>query len=176
MTRGPRKYDAKAVEHEYVTGNDSLRSLAARHGVSFSSLAAYARREDWAGRKVAYQSSLARRTYDAMAMEQGDYKAVVLSESVKVARATLSVYAESLASRKVAVTPKDAVEMIRTLAELLRDPKEGGTNERVIIEGSARAVNADFLRRVADAARGQLAPEGVLAGATKPKPTGTRPN
>ena len=178
MPKGPRKYDPKQVEHEYVTGEISLRALASAHGVSFSSLAAYARKEDWAGKRVAYKSALSRRTYEQMAAEAGNQQAVALDESIKVARATLAVYAENLAARKVAITPKDAMETIRTLAELLREPEGGmddGRNARVI-NGTARDLNADLLRRVADAARGQIAADSVLAGVAPGESEGTRPN
>jgi hypothetical protein len=168
MPKGPRKYDPKAVEHEYVTGEISLRALAAAHGVSFSSLAAYARKEDWAGKKVAYQSALSRRTYEAMAAEQGNLQGVIKEDSIKVLRATLTVFAEQLAARKVAVTPKDA------LAVLLG--QEEGADDRTTINVTPRAVDADLLRRVAEAARGQIAADTVLAGVAPGESPGTRPN
>ena len=176
MPRGPRKYDPKAVEHQYVTTDVSLRALALEHGVSFSSLAAYARKEDWSGKRVAYNSALSRRTYETMAAEVGDQKAVALDESVKIARATLAVYAEQLASRKVMISPKDAMEAIRTLAVLLGGHEGGTRDEPVVINGSVRTVNADLLGRIRDAARGQLAADGVLAGAAPGESSGTRPN
>jgi hypothetical protein len=174
MPKGPRKYDPKAVEHEYVTGEISLRALAAAHGVSFSSLAAYARKEDWAGKKVAYQSALSRRTYEAMAAEQGNLQGVIKEDSIKVLRATLTVFAEQLAARKVAVTPKDAIEVVRALAVLLG--QEEGADDRTTINVTPRAVDADLLRRVAEAARGQIAADTVLAGVAPGESPGTRPN
>lgn len=178
MPKGPRKYDPKVVEHEYVTGDISLRSLAAAHSVSFSSLAAYARKEDWQGKRVAYQSALSRKTYEVMAAEQGNIKASIQEDSIRVLRATLAVFAEQLASRKVAIAPKDAVEAIRTLAVLLGQEEGGSADDRntIIVNGPARSVDADFLRRVAEAARGQIATDGILDGAAPGEPSGTRPN
>lgn len=179
MPRGPRKYDPKQVEQEYVTGDISLRALAKAHGVSFSSLAQYSRNHDWAGKRVAYQSTLSRRTYEVMAAEQANIQGVIREDSIKVLRATLAVFAEQLGARKVAITPKDAVEAIRELGRLLADP-EGGANDgrnAVVVNGTARTVgNADLLRRIADAARGQLATEGILAGDPPGQSEGTRPN
>jgi len=175
--KGPRKYDPKAVEHEYVTGDVSLRALAAAHGVSFSSLAAYARKEDWAGKKIAYNSALSRRTYETMAAEAGNLKGVVLEDSIKVLRATLTVFAEGLASRKIPVSPKDAMDAIRTLAVLLGQEEGGAGDDRnTTINVTPRPVDADFLRRVAEAARGQIATDTVLGGAAPGEPPGTRPN
>lgn len=177
MPKGPRKYDPQLVEHEYVTSDISLRALAQKHGVSFSSLAAYARSQDWTGKKVAYQAALSRRTYEVMAADQANIKGSVMDDSMKVLRATLSVYAEQLAARKVAIAPKDAVEAIRTLAVLLGQ-EEGGkeTNGPVIVNGTSRTINADLLRGIAAAARGQLATDGILGGDPPGEPSRTRPN
>jgi hypothetical protein len=177
MPTGPRKYDPKAVEHEYVTGDISLRALAAAHGVSFSSLAAYARKEDWAGKKVAYNSALSRKTYEAMAAEAGNVKGVILEDSIKVLRATLTVFAEGLAARKIPISPKDAMDAIRTLAVLLGQEEGGAGDDRNTINVTpARSVDADFLRRVAETARGQIATDSVLGGAAPGESPGTRPN
>ena len=173
---GPRKYDPKVVEHQYVTTDVSLRALALEHGVSFSSLAAYARKEDWTGKRVAYKAALSRRTYEVMAAEAGDQRAVAHDESVKIARATLAVYAEMLAQRKVMITPKDAMEAVRTLAMLLGGQEGATRDDPVVINGSAKTVNADLLRRIADAARGQIATDGILAGAAGEEPSRTRLN
>ena len=175
MPGRPRKYDPTAVEHEYVTGDLSLRALAAKHTVSFSSLTAYARRQDWSGKRIAYRSALSRRTYETMAAETAGISSVIREESIKVARATLQVYAERLAARQVPISPKDALDTIRTLAELLRDPDEVKQDDRVI-DGTARQVNADLLRRIADAARGQVVADGVLEATAPEQPKGTRPN
>lgn len=177
MPKGPRKYDPQLVEHEYVTGDISLRKLAEKHGVSFSSLAAYARSKDWTGRRIAYQTSLSRRTYEVMAADQANIKGSINEDSMKVLRATLSVYAEQLAARKVSITPKDAIESIRALAILLGQ-EEGGrdTDGPVTVTGTSRTINADLLRGVAAAARGRLATESILGGDTPGEPSRTRPN
>jgi hypothetical protein len=176
MPRGPRKYDAKTVEHEYVTGDISLRALAEAHDVAFSSLAAFARRNDWAGKRIAYRSALSRRSYEVMAAEAGNLQGLIRDDSIKLLRAQLAVHAEQLAARKVPISPKDAVEAIRTLAELLKEPEGGGADGPVVVNGTARTLNADLLRRVAEAARGQLATEGVLAGTADGEHSRTRPN
>lgn len=178
MPKGPRKYDPKVVEHEYVTTEISLRALAQKHGVSFSSLAAFARKEDWTGKRVAYESALSRRTYDVMAQDAGDLRGSVKNESVKLLRAQLAVYAEQLSARKVPITPKDAIETVRALAVLLGQ-EEGGTtadDRTIIVSGPSRSVDADLLRRIADAARGQLSPAGVLGGVAPGESERTRAN
>jgi hypothetical protein len=50
------------MEQEYVTSDLSIRALAARHGLNFSTLAAKARAEDWAVKRASFKGSLAART------------------------------------------------------------------------------------------------------------------
>jgi transposase-like protein len=172
---GPRKYDAKAVEMEFVTGEVSIRELARRHGVSFSSLAKHARDNDWQGKKVAYKSSLARRGYEAMAAEVASQEGQIREENIMIMRATLRVYAERLKNGEVPISAKDAMDAVRVLATLLTEP-EGVKDDRTIIEGSARTVDADFLRRVGEAARRRLNAPGAVAGTAFGESERTRPN
>jgi hypothetical protein len=173
----PRKYDAKVVEQEYVTGQDSIRGLAAKHGISFSTLAAQARKDDWKGRRIAYQSSLSRRGYETMAAQVAGAEAAIREESIAVLRATLRVYAQRLTNGEVPVSTKDAVETIRQLAVLLGEPEGGSRDEPYNVTGTDRAKpDADFLRRAIEAARGRLAAGGVLEGPPAGKPSGTRSN
>jgi hypothetical protein len=177
MPKGPRKYDPKEAEHEYVTTDISLRALASKLDVSFSSLAAFARKEDWTGKRVAYQAALSRRTYDVMAQEAGDMRGVIRSESIKLLRAQLAVGAEQLAARKMAMTPKDMIETVRALAVLLGEEGGAASDDRTIIQvNSSRSVDTDLLRRIADAARGQVSADRVLAGTVEREPERTRPN
>ena len=171
----PRKYDAVEVEKEYVTGTLSIRALAMKHKVAFSSLASYARSHDWNGKRIAYQSSLSRRGYEAMAASIANEQGAIRDESITVLRATLRVYAQRLAKGDVNVTTKDAVEAIRSLAVLLDEP-EGVKDEPRNVTGTGRSPDADFLRRAIEAARGRLDPGSVLAGAAPGEPSGTKPN
>ena len=171
----PRKYDAAEVEKEYVTGNASIRALAMKYSVSFSSMASYARTHDWSGKRIAYTSSLSRRGYEAMAASIANAQGEIRDESITVLRATLRVYAQRLAKGDVNVTTKDAVEAIRSLALLLDEP-EGIKDEPRNVTGTGRSPDADFLRRAVEAARGRIDPGSVLAGVASVKPEGAKPN
>lgn len=46
--------DRSAIETEYVTGSDSLRALAERHGVSFSLLGRWSREDGWKEKRAEY--------------------------------------------------------------------------------------------------------------------------
>lgn len=170
-SRLPRKWDPQALEKEFVTTDITIRELARRHEVSWSTVASWARKEDWKGKRVAYKSALSRRGYESMAVEVASQEGLVRDESVTVMRATLRVYAQQLASGEIKVTTRDAVEAVRTLATLLQEP-EGPKDGNVIEVGPP--ADADFLRRVVEAARRRLAAPGVLegpaaAGAEKPR-------
>jgi hypothetical protein len=167
-------WDPKKVEQEFVTSDLSIRELARRNGVSQSSMAKHARDNDWAGKRVAYKSALSRRGYEAMAAEIASQEGIIREESVLVMRATLRKYAERLASGEVAVSTKDAVEAVRTIAFLLGEPQSGSRDA-----DNARTVSkpdADHLRRVAEAARRHLSEPTVLEGTVAPGESRTRPN
>lgn len=169
------KYDEKAAEHEYVSTSVSLRALAAKHGVSVSTMAEKARNEDWRGKRVAYQAAMARRTYETMAVAAADEEAIIRKESVAVMRATLRRYAQQLTAGDVNVTTRDAVEAVKILAVLMGEP---GTREDDKID-SARNVtkpDADHLRRIAETARRRLAEPGILDGAVVNEPASARSN
>lgn len=174
MPNRPRLWDAKKTEQEYVTSTLSVRELARRNGVSYSSMAKHARDNDWNGKRVAYQAALSRRGYEAMAAELASQEGIIREESVLVMRATLRKYAERLAAGDVAVSTKDAVEAVRTIAYLLGEPNSGQRGAT-----DARSVNkpdADHLRRVAEVARKQLSEYVVVEGTAHPGEQGTRPN
>ncbi len=171
-----RKYDEKAAEHEFVTTGISIRALALKVGVGFSTLAAKARDEDWKGKRVAYQSAMSRRTYEAMAVAVADEEAVIRTESVAVMRATLRRYAEQLQAGAVNVSTKDAVEAVKTLALIMGDPEGGRGDDKLDAARNVTKPDADHLRRVAEVARRRLAPGSVLEGVAVSEPPGTLPN
>jgi hypothetical protein len=174
MPGRPKLWDAKRVEQEFVTSDLSVRELARRNSVAFSSMAKHARDNDWQGKRVAYKAAISRRGYEAMAAEIASQEGIIREESVLVMRATLRKYAERLAAGDVAVTTKDAVEAVRTIAFLLGEPSSGSRDP-----DNARTVSkpdADHLRRVAEAARRQLSGSVVLEGTAEPGEPRTRVN
>ena len=174
MATRPRLWDPKRVEQEFVTSDLSIRELARRNNVSQSSMAKHARDNDWAGKRVAYKAALSRRGYEAMAAEIASQEGIIREESVLVMRATLRKYAERLAAGDVAISTKDAVEAVKTIAFLLGEPDSGRRDA-----DNARTVSkpdADHLRRVAEAARKQLAGPVVLEGTVVSGESRARPN
>jgi AcrR family transcriptional regulator len=171
----PRTWDSIRIEKDYVTSNLSLREIARRNGISHSSLAKHARDNDWEGKRIAYKAALSRRGYEAMAAEIASQEGIIREESLIVMRATLRKYAEALAAGNVAITTKDAVEAIKTIAFLMGEPKDGRQNDAA----DARPVNkpdAEHLRRIAEAARRQLAGPSVLGRPAAEGEPRARPN
>lgn len=171
--RGPRKWDPAAVEKEFVTGEDSIRVIAERHKVSFSSMAKYAREHDWQGKRLAYRAALSRNTYEMAAQRQASRDVEVRDESITVLRATLQAYAKRLVSGEIPVNTKDAIEAVRTLAELLKPADSGGGDAPSATQ--RYKPDADLLRGVAEAARRKLS-ERAVGGVAGEEPEGTLPN
>jgi hypothetical protein len=169
----PRLWDPKKVEQEFVTSDLSIRELARRSNVSYSSMAKHARDNDWNGKRMAYKSSLSRQTYERMAAEIADQEGIIREESILVLRASLRRYAEQLAAGEVTITTKDAVEVVKAIKDMMREPDDGKRDA-----DNARTVSkpdAEHLRRIAEAARGRSRPV-VLEGTAGPGEQGTRPN
>ena len=170
-----RKYDEKAAEQEYVTSTISLRSLALKHGVALSTLAEKARNEDWKGKRVSYQSAMARRTYETLAVAAADEEAIIRKESVAVMRATLRRYAEQLRAGNINVTTKDAVDSIKTLATLMGEP-ENREDDKIDSARNVTRPDAEHLRRIAEAARRRITEPGILEGSAVEEPSVSRAN
>ena len=65
---GKAKIDYKEAERRYVVEEQSIRQISADMGLkSNASMSAVARREDWAGKRMAYKASVARRSYEVSA-------------------------------------------------------------------------------------------------------------
>lgn len=174
----PTKVDYSELEKLYVTEGLSARELARRYGVSHSVVAEKARREDWAGKRMAYQASLARRGYENMAAAVANDHAEVQRESVLVARAYIRKFAQDLSSGKVTTNAKDTVEFMRMLAtDLSPERGEGLKDGPKVIEGKAvSGGDTDFLRRVVELARERVAAPGVLGTGPLVEPPEPRAN
>lgn len=173
-SRLPRKFDPQSVEQEFVTSDISIRELARRHAVSWSTLASWARKEDWRGKRVAYKAALSRRSYEVMAADIATQTGVVKEESVAVMRATLRAYAQQLKNGEVKVNVKDAVEAVRALTLLLAEPEETKEDPTVVSVGPSG--DADFFRRIVETARRRVAASEPVEGTAQTGPAITRAN
>lgn len=156
------KADYASLEKMHVVEGTSFSALARAAGVSPQSVSEYARRNDWKGKRAAYESSIARRGYENIAATVASQSAEIRMESVQVARATLRAYANALVSGQVVPTAKDAALMIDLLAKELT-PSDLRDHEATIV--STASPDTEFLRRVVEAARGKFSGTGDVEGA-----------
>lgn len=166
------KADYAEVERKYVVDERSYRSLAAEYGLSVQTIAERGKKEDWPGKRLAYQAAIKRRSYEKMADGIATESAAIKSEAIMVARATLRRYAQDIVEGKIAVTAKDAAIMIELLVkELAPDSSREAEGDTVIVGAKP---DADILRRVVEAARQRGAPTGDLATTALVSSEGTR--
>lgn len=163
----PTKIDYASIEKEYVTGEESLRELARRRGVAWSSLASKSRRDNWTDKRDAFRDSVNRRSYERVADRYAAEQGEIRSESVMVMRATLRRYAQQLQKGEISVNTKDAVAAVQTLQLLLGEPTARSENK--VIEFSTGGVAPDDLRRLVELARTRIV-EGSLAAGPERSP------
>lgn len=168
-----RKADYKALEAMYVTEGKTYSECARTGGVSPQSVSEYGRRHDWPGKRAAYEAALSRRGYAEVAQHIAHQGAEIKSESIAVARATLRAYAQALVDKTVVPTAKDAAAMIQLLVKELTPEGERDHSDTIV---STIGPDSEFLRRVAEAARGKFSGPGDMAGALLGGATRTREN
>jgi hypothetical protein len=161
MARGRAIADYKESERLYVVEGKSLREIALVMGLkSNSSISAVARREDWVGKRQAYQASIARRSYETSAAAVASEQNAIKDEAVLAGRATIRSYLTKLAAGEVAVSAKDALVWAQFLvAEMTAGP--GMSTEAPDVR-NVTPPDAELLRRVVEAARERVAPTGSV--------------
>jgi hypothetical protein len=169
------RIDYEAAERKYVTDpNATYASIAKEFGVATQTIGEKAKREDWKGKRMSFQSAIARRSYEKVAEGIASEASAIRSEAILVARATLRRYATDIAEGKQSVSAKDAAEMIRLLVgELAPDNSRDSDAAPIVVNTSPR--DADLLRRVVEAARERATTSGrvgdpALGGAERTRP------
>lgn len=176
VAAGRAKVDYAEAERRYVVEGQSVRQIAKDMGLkSWSSMNVIANRDDWKGKRQAYMSAIARRSYENAAATVANEQQVVRDEAVLAGRATIRQYLSQLQAGKVHVTPKDAQMWAAFLvAEMAPGPKD--TSAEVPDVRNVTPPDADLLRRVVEAARGRVAPAGSLGSAPLVESSDARPN
>lgn len=143
------KADYRTLEHEYVTTNISIRTLATKAGVSFSAVAKKSRELEWPRKRGEYQSKAREMammdTMERLASEAADIRV----EAVTAMRATVYKYMENLQSGDVHVGTKEAVQAIEKLLLMLGEVTE--RKETVVadsLSGRSTAELGELLRVV----------------------------
>lgn len=155
------KADYDQLEKDYVTGDLSIRALAAQHDISWSAVADQARKRNWSDKRAAYRDSVAARTYERAAAEFADQKAEITNESLLVLRATVRKYGERLMSGDAKPEAKDAVMAIDKIMLIMGDPTERREEKHLGINITAGPGELDFVRQLLAEARQRSLPGGV---------------
>ena len=112
------------LKNEYVTGHDSYRALAKKHGLSLRQLCAMAKNEDWYGARLEYQLSQA----------QGSLAAVAASLLHKVHTAIEKLDAEDPDLAKI----KQLSAILKDVRDLQAvKPETAATGVRVVFVGKS---------------------------------------
>ena len=170
-----QKADPKAMKYDFVVNNLTQAEIARKYGLTPATVSERARRDDWKGAKIAHVNSITQRSYEKIAESVANDKVTHINEAIAVARATLRAYAQALTAGEVKVNSKDAIEAAKFLVVTLNPeglPQTDDSAPKLDVNPDA----SDFLRRVVEAARGQVDSSGVLEGSVLVGPTGTKPN
>lgn len=168
----PTKVDYKAIEQEYVTTGLSYRELGRRHGINFSTLAARARAENWRDKRLAYEQTVSRKTYEKIADKVATEEAKIRDENILTLRLGIRKFAQDVAANKVSISASDATKMIETLARLVSEPDQVNPDDSITVVPVGRP-DADLLRRIVEASRGRLDRPGLLEDPAGPGAEGT---
>jgi hypothetical protein len=173
---GRSKIDYVEAERRYVVEGQSVRQIARDMGLrSWSSMNSIAQRDDWKGKRQAYLSAIARRSYETAAATVAQEGQVVRDEAVLAGRATIRQYLSQLQAGKVTVSPKDAQMWAAFLiSEMSPGPKD--TSSEVPDVRNVTPPDTDLLRRVVEAARQRVSPAGSLGSAPLVESSDPRPN
>jgi hypothetical protein len=149
------KYDPKTARDMFVVQKQGINAIARFFGVSPSSISERSRKEDWKGQQIAYESAIARRSYESMAAGVADERSQIAQENILAARATVRKYLADLSTGKVQVTARDAELMMRFLVGELA-PADGLNHDAPSMK-DVTPPDADFLKEIIRASRTKVA-------------------
>ncbi len=185
------KYNYPVLRQQYVTTPDlSLRELCRRNEIeeAFSTVAARARREDWAGDRRAYESVEKQKVYEAIAERRAHKLAEIEKDTLEVIHAAVLQLGVNLSDREVVgptgpyvipavqVTPSDLVKLIDKIQLLSGKPTEHTREDHLGISftGNAGDLPAEILRDLAAIARSKGAGQEPVGRTALPGLEGAR--
>jgi len=158
------KVDYDQLEREFVTGNVSIRSLAAKHNMSFSAVADQSRKRKWVEKREDYRGSRAIKVYERNTEKFANDEAQLRQEMITLLRATMARWAQQLAdpNKPPMLNAKEFVEVIKQMTLMLggvterREEKHLGLNLNV---GGPGGLEPDFLKRLLEESRRHVSGE-----------------
>ena len=149
------KYNADEVERRYVTGKESIRTIATDIGVAFSSLAEKSRKDGWREKRLAYRQVSGEKITERVADRWASQKAEVVDEMLVVLRAAIRKFYERLNDPEstVLITLKDVTLAMNQMLLLLGEPTQRLESRNLGFTFSAD-LDPELLRRLEELTRG----------------------
>jgi hypothetical protein len=172
------KHDLKALELEYIQGDDnlSIRELARRHDASFSYFAAVARREGWEKGRKDYRSRALEKTVDEVTTTLAVKVAKVKTDALDVIHAAILKMGADLSDRVLPdgtvvpgmpVSPSDMAKLLDRLMPLIGQPNNISENRNLGID-LTNDLPPDVARLIADVATERGSGSGAVGRAALP--------
>jgi hypothetical protein len=163
MSRNP-SVDWLTLKREYVyakpNDNVTLTTLAVKHGIARSGLAARAAgakdEPSWYDEREEFRSRLNEKTLEALADKWAAYETEAREKLMQTANAVLDNFILQLVppdgeTVKLKISAKDAVEWSRVMRDLFDEVRNAGTGARVV-DGQAVDMTEDVAKEAYDSA------------------------
>lgn len=180
--RGRPTIDYTEAERRYVVEGKSVRAISAEMGLkSWSSMNTIAKREDWKGKRQAYLSAIARRSYETSAATVASEQNAIKDEAILAGRLTLRAYlakyqnADGTVNTDVPVSARDALVWAQFLVSEMAAPS-GVSTEAPDHARNVTPPDAELLRRVVEAARERVPAAGGVGPTALVVAKDARPN
>jgi hypothetical protein len=165
--RSGRNFDQ--IEAEYVTGEESIRTLAKSHHLAPATLSRRAKLDGWAGKRDAYRASVAEKGYDLLADRDAVQYAVRNEQMLRISdqvfqlvEQQVPVWREQIAAGKTPISVRE-FELIAKLTRLIIGQPTSRSEERKGVL-SVHTFDQGTIERLERAARLRLDDGGGSAG------------
>jgi len=157
--RGRTTIDYKEAERRYVIEGTSVRQICRDMGLaSWSSMNEIANREDWKGKRQAYVSAIARRSYETAASTVAAEQNAIKDEAILAGRLAIRKYIAGLNANSIPVNGKDALLWAQFL--ITEMTPAGSVSTEAPDVRNVTPPDAELLRRVVEAARERVPATG----------------
>lgn len=155
------KYNPAEIETRFVTGTESIRTIAKDIGVSYSALAEMSRKRDWAAKRLTYQNGVSTEVVERVADRWASQKAEIVDEMLVVVRKAIRKFYEKLDDEEnpVYIGAKDLPPLMNQMLLLLGEPTSRTENRNLGFTFAAE-VDPAVLRRLEELTRGPATGSG----------------
>jgi hypothetical protein len=165
-----KRHPYRVMEREFITTDISLRELCRRHGISaYSLVTVQAKKNDWVGKREAYQQKAGDAYIEKHAARHADREAEVRDKALDAIDEAIDKFQSDLHATKTVnqpdgsiteepawyMTPKDLALLIDRFQVLFAKPSAITQHQGVAVTSE---VGADALREFIEATRGMGGP------------------